>query len=279
MQPVYLFVTCMVDSFRPEGGIAAVRVLERRGAAVDFPADQTCCGQFSFNAGYHHEAAMLARHFVQVFEGSDGPIVALSGSCAAMVIHEYPSLIADDVVSTGGTTLEAANWKNRAVLVGNRVVELSQWIMRFTEEPSEIPNPVISSALHQGCHMRHLLKANVEPEAVLRQCGINPVALEDADQCCGFGGTYSITEWKVSTALADSKWDSVKQSAQDHQIACLTSADLGCLLHLDGRQSRLGEMFPVMYLAELIDRADQGTLMEIRGRSVKGGSHGRDTSR
>jgi L-lactate dehydrogenase complex protein LldE len=273
MKPVQLFVTCMVDAFRPEAGIAAARVLERRGAALDFPADQTCCGQFSFNAGYHHEAARLARHFVHVFEGTEGSIVALSGSCAAMVIHEYPSLIAEDVISTGGTTGEAADWKERAVRIGDRVVELSQWITQFTENSPEVPNPVVSAVLHQGCHMRRLLKANVEPEAVLRQAGINPITMDDADQCCGFGGTYSMTEWKVSTALADAKWYSVKKTIHEHNIACLTSADLGCLLHLEGRQSRLGETFPVMYLAELIDRADQGMLME------KGETDGWDTSR
>lgn len=262
----------MVDAFRPTAGIAAVRVLERRGAEVRFPQDQTCCGQFSYNGGYHHEAAQLARHFVAVFESSAHPIVALSGSCAAMVIHEYPSLIAEDVTFTGGSPEEAADWKKRAVQVGMRVLELSQWIMQqgTGEEPDDA-KPVISSVvLHQGCHMRRLLKANQEPEAALRQSGLQPMTVEDDDQCCGFGGTYSMTEWKVSTALADAKWDNVKKVVQEHDAMCLTSADLGCLLHLDGRQSRLGETFPVLYLAEVIDQADQ------RG---KGGADGRNTSR
>jgi L-lactate dehydrogenase complex protein LldE len=105
--------------------------------------------------------------------------------------------------------------------------------------------------------MRRLLKANAEPEAALRQSGIQPMTVGDEDQCCGFGGTYSMTEWKVSTALADAKWDNIKKVVQEHAATCLTSADLGCLLHLEGRQSRLGETFPVLYLAEVIDQADQ----------------------
>ncbi|MCL5971421.1 MAG: (Fe-S)-binding protein [Firmicutes bacterium] len=260
MKPVELFVTCMVDAFRPTAGIAAVRVLERRGAEVRFPQEQTCCGQFSYNGGYHHEAAQLARHFVAVFESSDHPIVALSGSCAAMVIHEYPSLIAEDVLSTGGSKEEAADWKHRAEQVGLRAIELSQWITQQRPEgaaASHDAKSATSVVLHQGCHMRRLLKANAEPEAALRQSGIQPLTVGDEDQCCGFGGTYSMTEWKVSTALADAKWDNIKKVVQEHAATCLTSADLGCLLHLEGRQSRLGETFPVLYLAEVIDQADQ----------------------
>lgn len=273
VKPVELFVTCMVDAFRPTAGIAAVRVLERRGAEVRFPQDQTCCGQFSFNGGYHHEAAQLARHFVEVFESSTHPIVALSGSCAAMVIHEYPALIAEDVLFMGGSKEEAADWKQRATQVGMRVIEFSQWITQRGIADAILTDhrkPVTSVVLHQGCHMHRLLKANAEPEAALWQSGIQPITVEDADQCCGFGGTFSMTEWKVSTALADAKWDTVKKVVQEHATTCLTSADLGCLLHLAGRQSRLGETFPVLYLAEVIDDADQ---------REKGGADGRNTSR
>lgn len=258
MDNVALFVTCLIDVFRPSAGMAAVRVLERRGCNVEFPREQTCCGQFSYNAGYQHEAALLARHFVEAFESRETPIVALSGSCAAMVSHTYPGLLYDDALAGGNTVDDALRWQERAQRVGERVVELSRWLKESAApRPQDIPEEEVPVAYHIGCHMRRLMGAHSEAQEFMHSCGIALVEPVDADQCCGFGGTYSMTEPVVSTALADAKLKTIGDVVEEFQALALTSADLGCLVHLQGRLSRLNQTLPVLHLAELIDLADQ----------------------
>lgn len=249
METVRLFATCLVDAFRPEVGRAAVSVIEQRGVAVQFPSEQTCCGQFVFNAGYRSQAARLARHFVRVFERDDTPIVALSGSCAAMVRHEYPQLLADE---TSGE--DAASWVAAARSVGEHVWELSQWVSAH-EGPGDPAVPSQCVALHQGCHMRRVLGETAEPAALLQRHGIETRELADADQCCGFGGTYSLTEPAVSTALADAKIAALQEACRQGASG-LVSADLGCLLHLEGRMRRLGQSLPVYHVAEVLNARD-----------------------
>ena len=131
MTRAQLFVSCMVDLFRPRVGIAAVHVLERRGVELEFPAGQTCCGQFAYNAGHHREAAAMGRQLVRAFEGDgvDGspadsiPVIALSGSCAAMVKHEIPELLERDALRRGRAPATATQWRQRAEALGGRVVD------------------------------------------------------------------------------------------------------------------------------------------------------------
>lgn len=263
METVSLFVTCLVDMFRPEAGKAAVRVLERRGCQVNFPSGQTCCGQFSYNTGYQHEAALLARHWIEVFESTKGPVVALSGSCAAMAVRTYPDLVHDDAIAQGGTTTEAEAWRRRAMAVSDRVWELTQWLLHVAGEHLEEggeAEPSVPMLYHLGCHMRRVLRATTEAQAVMAQSGIQLMEPDDEDQCCGFGGTYSLVEPKVSTALADAKWDRLYDKARETGAWALTSADLGCLLHLQGRASRLGGKLSSLYLAEILDLRDQERL-------------------
>jgi L-lactate dehydrogenase complex protein LldE len=244
---VRLFVTCLIDAFRPDVGQAAVRVLEQAGATVEFPADQTCCGQFVYNAGYVSQAAVLARHFVSVFADARTPIVALSGSCAAMVIHDYPALVTTDVAAADGPA-----WAAAAQAVGGHVVEFSQWVAAQDLPPAGGAAPTQCLAWHQGCHMRRVLGETTEPAGVLRRQGIDVRELADADQCCGFGGTYSLTEWAVSTALADAKIAALDEAGRQGATG-VVSADLGCLLHLQGRMRRRGQTWPVYHVAEVLD--------------------------
>lgn len=257
MESVSLFVTCLVDMFRPEAGRAALRVMERRGGRVNFPVEQTCCGQFSYNAGYQQEAALLARHWIEAFETTSDPIVALSGSCAAMVVHVYPELIKEDIMARGGDEEDATRWNTRAVAVGQRVLELSQWLLQAESPSSSTRGDTPPLIYHLGCHMRRVLQATTEAQTVLARSGVAVHEPEDEDQCCGFGGTYSMTEPMVSTALADAKWQYIHAKAQEASAVGLTSADLGCLLHLEGRAVRQGNSFPCLYLAEVLDQRDQ----------------------
>ena len=259
-QTLQLFATCLIDLFRPQAAMAAVDVMERRGATVEFPTAQTCCGQFSYNAGYHREAADLARHWVTVFDAvlrrdPESRVLALSGSCAAMVIREYPSLLYHDALDRGDSVAEAERWQARAERVGKRVMEFTEWLGH--EAPLEWPASGIGVTYHNGCHMRRMLGITSVPETVLQSHGFSIVPMEEADQCCGFGGTYSMTEWPVSTAIADQKLQALGK-ARAMGAQCLTSADFGCLAHLGGRLSRRRDPFPVVYIAELIALADRG---------------------
>lgn len=261
---VQLFVTCLADMVRPQAAIAAVRAMERRGVNVEFPSNQTCCGQFSYNAGYQHEAAILARHFLEVFETgetshAETEIVSLSGSCAAMVIHSYPQLLFDDAMEQGEPLSVAEDWKRRAQAVGTRIREWGTW-MGKTFGSAQEKGHHLPVAYHLGCHMRRLLPPSGELTNMLKAQGILAREPDDADQCCGFGGTYSFTEPAISTALADDKLKNIDKLVHDQGAVCLTSADLGCLLHLAGRQRRQGSPFPACHISELVDLADQNRL-------------------
>ena len=282
MHRAQLFVTCMVDLFRPRVGVGAVRLLERRGVTVEFPERQTCCGQFAYSAGHHREAAAMGRGFVRAFETAKAttaadadvgaaaavPVIALSGSCAAMVTHEMPELLERDALERGWSRTSAERWRRRAEALAGRVVELSAWLDREqartagaeTATPPEADGGAHPSvACHTGCHMRRLLGVTEAPLNVLRAAGAAPHELPDADQCCGFGGTFALGEPELSAAMADAKLEALAALRREG-AACLVSADLGCLLQLEGRLHRQGDAYPVLHLAELVDLADQGRL-------------------
>lgn len=244
-QKVQFFVTCMADLFRPQAGQAAVRVLERHGFSVAFPTGQTCCGQFSLNAGFVAEATQMARHFIETFEPDEAAIVGISGSCVAMVVHEYPRLLQSD-----------PDWEERGRRIASRTYEWSQWLNR-TVTWDDAPRAQSSVVHHGGCHMRRLLQAADDPRVLLEHLGVEAIDPDEADQCCGFGGTYSMTEPQVSTALADAKWTAVDEAAGRVSALALTGADLGCLLHLKGRAARVSHDLPVWYVAEIVDRVEQ----------------------
>ncbi len=236
---VELFVTCLVDLVRPQAGIAAVAALEERGCRVHFSDQQTCCGQFAYNAGHVDQARAMALNFVQAFEGSTRPIVALSGSCAAMVVEAYPKLLRDVLSETA---------IDRIV---SRIVELTQWLQSSDALEGAHEEP-IRVAYHLGCHMRRLLRAEDSGQEVLRQQGYEVVELGDADQCCGFGGTFSMSEPELSTAMADAKIAALKEVRQQYGVTALVGADMGCLLHLAGRMIRNGDDFDVKYISEVL---------------------------
>jgi len=277
-----LFVSCMVDLFRPRVGIAAVHVLERRGVELEFPAGQTCCGQFAYNAGHHREAAAMGRQLVRAFEGVGGsaaesiPVIALSGSCAAMVKHEIPELLERDALRRGRAPATATRWRQRAEAFGGRVVELSEWLDGHdapapsngaSSEPGA-PGP-LKVACHTGCHMRRLLGLTEPPLRVLRRAGVEPHELVDTDQCCGFGGSFGLIEPEISAAMTDAKLAQLA-TARGEGATCLVSADLGCLMQLGGRLTRSGDEFPTLHLAELVDLADQGQLTAAEiGRAAR----------
>lgn len=251
-QTIDLFVSCLVDLFKPSTAVAAVAVLERRGAQVGFPPGQTCCGQFAYNAGHWPEALAMAQNLLRALDRDPAPdaTVGLSGSCVAMVLEEYPKLLAWAEGQAGG---DAGAWAARHQRVAGRLVELSQWLARESRAEGQ-GGPGLLVAWHTGCHMRRVLRAGGDGPRLLAAMGVAAAEPADPDQCCGFGGTYAMAEPEISTALADDKLAALKVAG----ASALAGCDWGCLLHLAGRLSRTGNPWPVLHLAELVDLADRG---------------------
>ena len=192
---VQLFGTCLVDALFPEVGEATVKLLRHFGAEVDYPAGQTCCGQPAFNAGYRAEAAAAARHFLDIFAATEGPIVTPSGSCAAMVKHHYPALLQDEPGMSG-----------KAAAVAGRIYELSQFLVGVLRAHERGFAGRGRITYHSSCHLTRSLGVREEPLALLAALrGAEIVPLSDATRCCGFGGMFMAKLPEISCALADEK--------------------------------------------------------------------------
>jgi len=237
---VQLFHTCLVNEIDPDVGMAVVRVLERAGVEVDVPRDQTCCGQPAYNAGFHHEARRVARHALRVLDETDGPIVIPSGSCADMVIHQYPLLFEQDPDALA-----------RARRVGARCREFSQYLAEVA--PRGIGGRLTASvAFHPSCHLLRGLGVRDEPLAALKAVdGVEQVPVHEQEECCGFGGLFSIKNADISSGMLERKLAAIETSGADRVVSC----DLGCLLHVGGGLHRRGSRIRVQHLAQLLDEA------------------------
>ncbi len=241
---IALFVTCLGDVLFPDVGKATVTVLERLGHQVVFPPAQTCCAQMHTNTGYQHQAVALVRHHVEVFEQAiaDGveAIVAPSGSCVGSVRHQHAM-----VARRAGDEALAA----RAEAVADRTYELSEMlvdVLGVTDVGASFPHRV---TYHPTCHSLRMLGVGDKPLALLRSVrGIDLVELPAADQCCGFGGTFSVKNADTSTAMLADKMSAVL--ATDAEI--VTAGDSSCLMHIGGGLSRLRTGVRPMHLAEIL---------------------------
>jgi L-lactate dehydrogenase complex protein LldE len=230
-------ITCLGDMFFPEVGVAMVAVLRRLGVGVDFPAGQTCCGMPLFNSGYHDDAARVAARTVRLFERADHVVVP-SGSCAWMVKTEYPGLLKHD------PPLRAA-----AERLAARTRELSQFlseVVGVSRVESDFTGRV---TYHDSCHLLRGLGESRAPRTLLRGVpGVELVELPGADQCCGFGGSFSVRLPEVSSAILDKKLASVEGTGADCLIAC----DGGCLMQMSGGLSRRGSRVRPLHLAQVL---------------------------
>ena len=234
---VALFVTCLTDTLAPETGIATVRVLERLGHEVEFPAAQTCCGQLHLNTGYHEEARRLARRFVRIF-GDAEVVVGPSASCVGTVRDAYPTLAAGDPAFA--RDVEA---------VAPRVLELSEFLvdrLRMDDVGATYPHRV---TYHPTCHSLRVLRVGDAPRRLLRAVrGLELVELRNAAECCGFGGTFAVKNAETSTAILTDKIRGVL----DTEAEVCTALDNSCLLHIGGALSRLRSGVRTAHLAEIL---------------------------
>jgi L-lactate dehydrogenase complex protein LldE len=232
---VALFVTCLADALFPDVGRATVAVLERLGHEVAFPAGQTCCGQAHINTGYAKQAVKLVRNFVDVFEPYDA-IVAPSGSCVGSVRHQHAS-ITDGVL------------RERAQAVAAKTYELSEFlvdVLGVEDVGAAYPHRV---TYHPTCHSLRMLRVGDRPLRLLRRVrGIDLVELPDADQCCGFGGTFAVKNADTSTAMLADKM----RHALSTRAEVVTAGDSSCLMHIGGGLSRLRTGVRTVHLAEIL---------------------------
>jgi L-lactate dehydrogenase complex protein LldE len=234
---VMLFGTCLVDTFFPEAGEAAVRLLRRFGATVAFPKGQTCCGQPAYNAGYSDEARAAAEHFLSVFSGNDY-IVTPSGSCAAMVKHRYPALLRD-----------VPGMRAAAESVAARVFELSQFLVHVLRAHQEGFPGTGKVTYHSSCHLTRGLGVREEPLLLLQALkGAEFVPLPESTRCCGFGGTFMAKLPEISCALAEEKVDSILSTGADTVTGC----DAGCLMNISDAMKKRGSPVRVTHLAALL---------------------------
>ncbi|HSI79260.1 MAG TPA: (Fe-S)-binding protein [Solirubrobacterales bacterium] len=242
---VALFITCFNDTLFPGTGRATVRLLERLGCGVDFPLEQTCCGQMHANAGYQLEAVPLARRFVDVFAGAEA-IVTPSGSCAAMVRDQYPRL----AELAGDPALAEAVRE-----IAPRVHELSQFLVDILEVEdvgAYYPHRV---AYHPTCHSLRLLRVGDAPLRLLRAVrGLELRPLAEAESCCGFGGTFAVKNADTSTAMLTDKAAAIVESGAE--VVC--AADNSCLLQIGGGLSRARAGVDAVHIAEILAATEEG---------------------
>jgi L-lactate dehydrogenase complex protein LldE len=236
---VALFVTCLADSLFPEVGRATVTLLERLGVEVTFPSAQTCCGQMHVNTGYQRDALPLVRHFGDVFEPYDH-IVVPSASCVGSIRHQH-----EMVARRLGDTRTA----DRSRAIAPRVQELSEFLvdtLGVVDVGASFPHRV---TYHPTCHSLRLLHVEDRPLRLLQAVrGIDLVTLPEADQCCGFGGTFAVKNADTSTAMLADKMASVLRTRAE---VC-TAADASCLMHICGGLGRLRTGVRTMHLAEIL---------------------------
>jgi L-lactate dehydrogenase complex protein LldE len=234
---VALFVTCLVDLHRPSIGFAAISLLEAAGCQVEVPRAQTCCGQPAYNAGDRATARELGLTILNAFSAYDY-IVAPSGSCAGMISKHLPSLFADD-----------PNLRAKADSLAAKTYELTAFladIMHFTPTP---PPLAITATYHDSCAGLRELGVKSQPRNLLGLVpGLALTEMTDPEICCGFGGTFCVKYPDISTRMATDKCADIEATGAE----LLLAGDLGCLLNLAGRLSRLGSNITVRHVAEIL---------------------------
>jgi L-lactate dehydrogenase complex protein LldE len=239
---VALFVTCLVDLFRPAVGFASIKLLENAGCAVEVPSVQTCCGQPAYNSGDTPNAAAIARQVVDAFEGYDY-IVAPSGSCAGMLSKHYPDLLAAD-----------PHYADRARRLAAKTYELTQFLVDV-RKVGDISDGLVQAGLtqsvtyHDSCSSLREMGVKTQPRKLLAGItGLNVIDLPDGESCCGFGGTFCVKYPEISNRMVEEKIGNVEKTGAD----LLLAGDLGCLLNMAGKLKRQGSKVQARHVAEVL---------------------------
>ncbi|TXT30515.1 MAG: hypothetical protein FD131_1678 [Rhodocyclaceae bacterium] len=233
-----LYVTCLVDLMRPSVGFAALRLLEATGAEVFVPEGQTCCGQPAWSAGNRPLAVDLAKKAIAELEAYDYVVIP-SGSCADQIRNVYPQLFVDD-----------PQWGPRAMALADRTFELTSFLADVVKSDFVAPDFAGSVTYHDSCKGLRGLGIKRQPRELLRKVrGLSLKEMTDCEECCGFGGAFSVKFGEVSTQIVDRKCDAIAAAATD----AVVGGDLGCLINIEGRLRRRGdETTRVLHIAEVL---------------------------
>ncbi len=240
---VGLFVTCLVDLMRPRIGFAAIRLLEAAGCEVVVPRSQTCCGQPGYNSGDRASAKALASKVLDEFEGLDY-VVAPSGSCAGMIRTHYPELLRD-----------APDELERVRKLCERTYELTDFLVNVANLGAVPGNLNKTITYHDSCAGLRELSIKGQPRQLLAKMpGLKLIEMEEAETCCGFGGTFAVKFGEISTHIAERKCANIAASGADAVVL----GDLGCMLNIEGRLRRRGDMKTnVLHIAEVLAGTDE----------------------
>ncbi len=235
---VTLFIPCLMDSLYPRAAQDLLVLLKKCGFRVDYPRDQTCCGQPAFNQGYFDVARKLARRFLDIFESSEC-IVCPSGSCTAMVRNHYPELLTTEPV-----------WLEKAQAVGGKIFEASQFLTTFAVSEKIRARFQGKVTYHDSCHSARGLGIYEEPRRLLSQVkGLELVEMADSKACCGFGGLFSRRFPEVSQAITGEKIKQILATGAEWVVG----NDPGCLMNIQGGLNRLKSPIKVKHLVEILN--------------------------
>ena len=239
MIKVSLFCTCIIDQLYPEVGKSVVNVLRQSGCDVDFPINQTCCGQPLYNSGFTQESKKLALKVLNDFEHSNYVIVP-SGSCAAMMRNFYLDLFAKDPKNLA-----------RATAFAGKVFEFSEFLVRVLKIEDIGAKYTGKGTYHPSCHLLREIGEREAPKVLLDNVdGLDLVSLPQAEYCCGFGGSFSIKYPHISEAMGTDKAENVVSTGADSLISC----DMGCLMQIDGLLSRAKSTVQIRHLSQILDQ-------------------------
>lgn len=234
---VALFVTCLVDLFRPTVGFASIRLLEQAGCTVRVPAAQTCCGQPAWNSGDRARARAVAEGVIEAFEGFEAVVVP-SGSCAGTMVKDYPAMF-DGL----------PDWRARAEALAGRTHEITSFLVDVLGvERVEAACPS-RATYHDSCSGLRALGVKAQPRRLLGTVtGLSLTEMTDSEVCCGFGGTFCVKYPDISTAMVEKK----TAAAEATGAGLLLAGDLGCLMNMAGRASREGRAFRARHVVEVL---------------------------
>jgi len=241
---VTLFVPCFVDQLTPQVAMDMAAVLQRVGYDLHYPEEQTCCGQPAFNAGFWGEARQVAERFVRVFRSAE-MVVCPSGSCTALVRHSYPELLAKTAM------------QDDALDLGKRVFEFSEFLVDVagvTDVGACFPRSV---TYHDSCHLLRELHIKEQPRKLLRNVrGLNFIEMNASEECCGFGGVFSVKFPEISGAMGDVKADNIVASGAEYITAC----DPSCLMQIDGILRRRKAPIRTIHLSSILANTEGSTV-------------------
>ncbi len=233
---ISLFIPCYVDQLSPHVAIAMVEVLERLGHTVDYPSGQTCCGQPAFNSGYFDEARQVAEHFLKTFRDTD-LIAVPSGSCAAMVRKFYPEIF------------EKSNQLDEAKEIASKTFEFSELLVDRLGVEDVGASLSGTATYHDGCHGLRELGIKDAPRKLLSNVsGLELIEMDEAQSCCGFGGTFAVKFPQISTAMTQVKLGSAKKT----EASYLISGDPSCLMQINGYFKRQKADIQCLHIAEVL---------------------------